>query len=81
PLVGLLLATPRQGRLGVGWRGLTALAIEHSATSTLTIAEVDHAFDTLAHTSGSGSAGVRSALLHDLAARATAPEWDFLTRA
>ncbi|MCT1395518.1 ATP-dependent DNA ligase [Microbacterium sp. p3-SID338] len=81
PLVGLLLATPRQGRLGVGWRGLTALAIEHSATSTLTIAEVDHAFDTLAHTSGSGSAGVRSALLHGLAARATAPEWDFLTRA
>ena len=81
PLVGLLLATPRQGRLGVGWRGLTALAIEHSATSTLTIAEVDPAFATLAHTSGSGSAGVRSALLHDLAARATAPEWDFLIRA
>ena len=81
PLVGLLLAAPRQGRLGVGWRGLTALAIEHTTTPTLTIAEVDHAFDTLAHTSGSGSAGVRSGLLHDLAARATAPEWDFLTRA
>lgn len=81
PLVGLLLAAPRQGRLGVGWRGLSALTIEHRTTPTLTIAEVDQAFDALARASGSGSAGVRSEILHDLAARATAPEWDFLTRA
>lgn len=80
-VVGLLLAAPRQGRLGVGWRGLAALDIAHSAESELTIAAVDHTFDALAASSGSGSAGRRSELLHDLAARATAPEWDFLGRA
>lgn len=80
-LIGLLLAAPRQGRLGVGWRGLSALVVEHSDEPTLTIADVDHALDALAATSGSGSAAVRTGLLTDLAARATAGEWDFLARA
>jgi len=81
PLVGLLLATPRQGRLGVGWRGLTALAVEHADESTLTIADVDHALDELAGASGAGSAALRTGLLTDLASRATSREWDFLVRA
>lgn len=80
-LIGLLLAAPRQGRLGVGWRGLNALVVEHSDEPTLTIADVDHALDALAAASGSGSAAVRTGLLTDLAARATAREWDFLARA
>ena len=80
-LVGLLLAAPRQGRLGIGWRGLAALDIAHAEEPSLTIADVDHAFDELSTTSGAGSAGVRSDLLRGLASRATAAEWDFLARA
>jgi len=80
-LIGLLLAAPRQGRLGVGWRGLTALDVTHAAESTLTVTEVDRAFDVLAGASGSGSATVRTGALTDLAGAATVDEWDFLARA
>lgn len=81
PLVGLLLAAPRQGRLGVGWRGLSALEIDHAEEPSLTIGDVDHAFDALAAAAGPGSASARSDLLRALASRATAAEWDFLARA
>lgn len=81
PLTGLLLATPRQGRLGVGWRGISALEIAHTDAPALTITDVDQAFERLAAASGTGSATVRSSTLQALAARATASEWDFLTRA
>ncbi|PRB08161.1 ATP-dependent DNA ligase [Microbacterium sp. MYb62] len=80
-LVGLLLAAPRQGRLGVGWRGLTAIDIPHAGDPTLTVADVDASLDALATTSGSGSAAARTGILVDLAARATPAEWDFLIRA
>lgn len=80
-LIGLLLAAPRQGRLGVGWRGLSSLIVEHAAEPTLTIADVDRALDELAHASGTGSAAKRADALKTLASRATPNEWDFLTRA
>lgn len=79
-VVGLLLAAPQQGKLGVGWRGLEALTVTHANASTLTIADVDESLNTLVSTSGSGSAVTRSRVLGDLAARATAAEWDFLSR-
>ncbi|GAA1134616.1 MULTISPECIES: ATP-dependent DNA ligase [Microbacterium] len=79
-LVGLLLAAPRQGRLGVGWRGIVTLEVTHAAASTLTILEVDGALDALASASGPGSATARNELLTALAARATPDEWDFLAR-
>ncbi|WP_460798148.1 ATP-dependent DNA ligase [Microbacterium sp. GXF0217] len=81
PLTGLLLANPRQGRLGVGWRGLTALDVTHVDDPTLTITDVDAALDALAAASGTGSAAIRTATLTDLASRATAAEWDLLARA
>ncbi|WP_295010306.1 ATP-dependent DNA ligase [uncultured Microbacterium sp.] len=81
PLVGLLLAEPRQGRLGVGWRGLQAVDTTHPAEGALTLGEVDAVLDALADASGSGSAARRSALLSDLSSRATAQEWDLLARA
>lgn len=81
PLVGLLLASPRQGRLGVGWRTLTALEVEHADAGALTIADVDEALDALAAASGSGSAAARHGVLVHLAERATEPEWDLLVRA
>lgn len=81
PLVGLLLAAPRQGRLGVGWRGIAALDVHHADASTLRVADVDQALDALAAASGTGSNAARSSILGGLAARTTASEWDFLTRA
>jgi DNA ligase-1 len=80
PTVGFLLAKPRQGRLGVGWRGLASLDAAHAAAPSLTVLDVDAAFDTLAATAGAGSTATRRAVLVALAERATPPEWDFLTR-
>ncbi|MFD5215526.1 ATP-dependent DNA ligase [Microbacterium sp. NPDC058345] len=80
-LMGLLQASPRQGRLGVGWRTISALSVEHARVPTLTIGDVDRGLDALAAASGSGSAGVRHELLVGLAERTTAAEWDFLVRA
>ena len=80
-LMGLLLAAPRQGRLGVGWRGIAALDIAHASEPTLRVGDVDRSLDALASASGAGSAAARSRILGELASRATAPEWDFLARA
>lgn len=80
PAVGLLIAAPRQGRIGVGWRGIAALSVHHAATSGLTVADVDMALDALAAVAGKGSVTARGGLLEDLASRATPEEWDFLVR-
>ncbi|WP_322411777.1 ATP-dependent DNA ligase [Microbacterium invictum] len=77
--VGLLLAKPRQGRLGVGWRSLAAER-DHARDATLTVLEVDAAFERLAVAAGTGSAGRRQGELDRLAQQATAAEWDFLSR-
>ena len=78
--VALLTASPRQGRLGVGWRGLTAIEAPHADEPTLTVADVDNAFEVLAAASGAGSVATRTQTLHELAERATGPEWEFLCR-
>jgi DNA ligase-1 len=80
PAIGFLTAKPRQGRIGVGWRGVAALAGAHAAEPTLTVLAVDAALERLAAASGAGSVGTRRAELDDLAGAATAEEWDFLTR-
>jgi DNA ligase 1 len=80
PAVGLLTASPRQGRLGVGWRSLSALTVDHADEPGLTIGDVDEAFTVLAATAGAGSVAERGALLEGLARRATASEWDFVAR-
>ncbi|QMU97543.1 ATP-dependent DNA ligase [Microbacterium esteraromaticum] len=81
PLVGMLIAAPRQGRLGVGWRTLTSVEVAHADAPSLTITDVDHTLDALALASGSGSAAARQSLLQGLATRSTAAEWDLLARA
>jgi DNA ligase-1 len=80
PATGFLVARPRQGRLGVGWRSLSGLSVEHADTPTLTVREVDEALDRLATADGPGSATARRDELVALARRATPGEWDFLTR-
>ncbi|MBN9155397.1 MAG: ATP-dependent DNA ligase [Microbacterium sp.] len=79
--IGLLTASPRQGRLGVGWRGMSSIDAVHAAAPTLTLADVDDALGAVAAASGDGSSQRRTTALTALAARATADEWDFLARA
>ncbi|GLI26348.1 DNA ligase [Agromyces rhizosphaerae] len=81
PAIGLLLGAPRQGRLGVGWRGFSAQHVAPATEPTLTIADVDARLDRLATVAGEGSAAVRATELGDLLAHATGAEQEFLGRA
>ena len=67
----------RQRRTGVGWATLRE-APAPALDSVLTVREVDGVFETVSALSGSGSAGERRRLVHDLFARATAGEQAFL---
>jgi DNA ligase-1 len=80
PAIGFLTASPRQGRIGVGWRGLTGLAVAHADAPSLTVLDVDAALDRIAATAGAGSVHARRQALIALAQRATAEEWDFISR-
>lgn len=80
PAIGLLLGKPRQGRVGVGWRGLAASAGAAASIAALTVGDVDAALDRLAGTSGEGSVADRGTILQELTSRATAREQDFLVR-
>ncbi|MGA0566418.1 ATP-dependent DNA ligase [Rathayibacter sp. KR2-224] len=79
--IGLLIGSPVQGRLGVGWRSVTGLNREPATTPTLTVAEVDELLDRLAASEGAGSSAGRAQVLAELMGRATASEQDFLVRA
>ncbi|MBM6402374.1 ATP-dependent DNA ligase [Phycicoccus sonneratiae] len=76
-VVAFLSGVLPQRRLGVGYRSLSALP-EPAGASSLTVAEVDAAFDGLAATAGAGSTAARRAALADLMGRATADEQAFL---
>ncbi|TLW91843.1 ATP-dependent DNA ligase [Saccharomonospora piscinae] len=78
--VAFLTGQPTQGRIGVGWRTLTALRTPPATSAELTVSEVDAALGAVAGTSGSGSASRRGEKLHALLAGATADEQDFLLR-
>ena len=80
PAVGFLLARPRQGRIGIGWRGLTAARVAPAASPSLTVLDVDAALDRFAAIGGSGSATQRTAALGELLGSATDAEQDLLTR-
>ncbi|MFC5788880.1 ATP-dependent DNA ligase [Agromyces tardus] len=76
--VGFLVGKPRQGRVGVGWRGLSSAMGEPADAATLTIADVDAMLDRLAAASGAGSAGERTRELREITQRATAREQGYL---
>ncbi|MET0296539.1 MAG: ATP-dependent DNA ligase [Microbacterium sp.] len=80
PAVGFLVAKPRQGRIGIGWRSLSGLDVAHAEASALTVLDVDTALSALAGAEGSGSTAVRRAALDDLATRSTPAEWDVVSR-
>ena len=80
PAVGWLAGEPRQGRMGIGWRTLAAVASPAYEGPGLTIERVDAALDALAGCAGTGSAARRAALLAELFGAATTDEQHFLRR-
>jgi DNA ligase 1 len=72
--VGLLVGVPRQGRFGVGWSAAGGQTESVATTPTLTLLDVDAAFDELAAMHGPGSNEMRSVRLQELWRRATDDE-------
>ncbi|HEY4990729.1 MAG TPA: ATP-dependent DNA ligase, partial [Nakamurella sp.] len=72
-VVTFLSGTLRQRRTGVGWASLTAIPAP-AAEPTLTVREVDAAFERIAAIGGQGSAVLRAAAVESLFGRATEPE-------
>ena len=78
--VALLSGEPRQGRIGIGWATLSAVAVAPAADPSLTVGDLDRALDALAALEGPGSGSARAQALADLLRRATEAEADFLRR-
>jgi DNA ligase-1 len=74
---GYLAGAPRQRVLGVGWASLKELPPAAEEPS-LSVAEVDAAFQALSELGGAGSQTARRAAVTGLLARATASEQAFL---
>ena len=75
--VDYLTASPRQRRTGVSYRTLGSLP-EPAPVTSLTLRQVDAAFDALAAVQGSGAVAARAAIVGDLFGRASADEQAFL---
>jgi DNA ligase-1 len=79
--VAYLSGELRQRRIGLGWAKLRDLESAPALdTPTLSLVDVDAAFEQLTRTTGRGSAAERRRLLADLFGRATTSERDFLGR-
>lgn len=70
----------RQGKLALGYATLQSSLGSPAAVPTLTLQDVDSAFDELKRTKGKGAAAQRISILKDLFEKATAEEQDFLAR-
>jgi DNA ligase 1 len=68
----------RQGRIGIGYASLRAVAGAPAAETQLQVLDVDLTLQRIAEISGTGSAQRRLALMHDLFGRATEGERNFL---
>ncbi len=80
-VVAFLSGAPRQGSISIGHAAISAASdTEPAGTATLTVRDVDGAFDGLARVRGRGSAHERTARLRELFARATRQEQNFLRR-
>ena len=76
-VVSYLSGSLRQRRTGVGWKSLQAVP-PPAEEPTLTVGEVDAAFEYVASLSGVGSTAARTVAMNALLARATAEEQDLL---
>jgi DNA ligase-1 len=78
-VVGFLIGWPRQNKLGAGWAAVSSARDQSPVEdATLTIREVDVAFDELLATTGKNSTARRGAILTSLFSRATDAEQRFL---
>ena len=76
-----LSGATRQGRIGVGYAAIAAASqVPAAAEPSLSLDDVDRAFERLASISGKGSAGERARTLRELFERATHAEQDFIRR-
>ncbi len=79
--VAFLSGHLRQGRIGLGGAAVrNAMPGSAAAEPSLSLLEVDAAFERIASVSGAGSTAERGHLLSDLLARAAREEQDFLVR-
>jgi DNA ligase 1 len=76
-VVTYLSGSLRQRRTGVGWASLSSIP-PPAAEPTLTVRDVDAAFDEIAVLAGAGSTAIRAKAVESLFARATEPEQRFL---
>ncbi|HVJ16466.1 MAG TPA: ATP-dependent DNA ligase [Polyangiaceae bacterium] len=78
---GFLYGELRQGRIGVGGAKIAQLrGVEPTQVAVLSVAEVDAAFERIAHAAGRGSSAERERELGVLFSRATGGEQSFLAR-
>ncbi|MEZ5374955.1 MAG: ATP-dependent DNA ligase [Acidimicrobiales bacterium] len=80
PVVAYLSGEIPQGRIGVGWATAAKLVADEVETPTLTVDDLDSAFEALAGISGPGSVAARDDVLRSLLSRATAIEVAFVRR-
>ena len=78
--IAYLSGTIRQDKVGVGWAALQKAKSHVGTSARLHLREVDEVLETIAHTTGKGSAGEKQRLLGELFSKATAEEQDFLFR-
>jgi ATP-dependent DNA ligase I len=78
--IAYLSGTIRQSKIGVGWATLQKAKTHVATSASLQLRDVDETLETIATTSGKGSAAEKQRLLGDLFAKATAEEQDFLFR-
>lgn len=79
-VIGLLVGSPRQGRLGVGWSTVRDAQVAPATEPSVTVREVDALFEALAAAAGDGSQRQREELLTRTFVRLTADEQDHLVR-
>ncbi len=77
---GMLAASPRQGRIGVGYAAVYGVEASPSDVPSLTVGNLDRAIDELGQATGPGSAAARRRLLEEVLGRATEAESVFIRR-
>jgi DNA ligase-1 len=79
-VVGLLLGSPRQGRIGVGWATLSDARVPPAESPSVDVAEIDRVIGVVATTTGSGSQREREHALVGVMGRLTSAEQDHFVR-
>jgi DNA ligase-1 len=79
-VIGLLVGSPRQGRIGVGWATLRDARVEPAAEPSVEVTEVDDVIGVVASTTGAGSQREREQALVSLMRRLTEGEQQHFVR-